>query len=280
MIISQKLPIKKDDVSVIKKQDQSVAVSALGSPTSGKTRIHALDEIRGFAVFCMIFYHAFYSMAYLFSIDWGETLLLFFMPLEPFFAGLFILISGISSDFSRANLKRGVKLFFIAMLVSGITIVLFEDQRILFGILHMLSISMIVFGLFQKQFEQIETKIGLIVCAALFVLTIPVNQGFFGIAPFGGISIPKTLYQLDFLYPFGIYNHKFYSSDYFPLFPWMFLFLFGTFLGRCFQRGCYPSWMNRSNLPVFSFLGRHALFCYLLHQPVIYGVLWIIELFF
>ena len=27
-------------------------------------RIHLMDELRGFAVFCMVFYHAFYTLAY------------------------------------------------------------------------------------------------------------------------------------------------------------------------------------------------------------------------
>ena len=66
-----------------------------------------MDEIRGFAVLCMIFYHGFYSLAYLFQLDWGMALLRFFMPAEPFFAGAFILISGISSNLSHSNLLRG-----------------------------------------------------------------------------------------------------------------------------------------------------------------------------
>ena len=57
---------------------------------AGKKRIYLLDELRGLAVFCMVFYHAFYSMSEFFGFEIGTKLLDFFTPAEPFFAALFI----------------------------------------------------------------------------------------------------------------------------------------------------------------------------------------------
>ena len=54
---------------------------------AGKKRIYLLDELRGLAVFCMVFYHAFYSMSEFFNIAIGTKLLDFFTPAEPFFCG-------------------------------------------------------------------------------------------------------------------------------------------------------------------------------------------------
>lgn len=51
---------------------------------AGKKRIYLLDELRGLAVFCMVFYHAFYSMSEFFNIAIGTKLLDFFTPAEPF----------------------------------------------------------------------------------------------------------------------------------------------------------------------------------------------------
>ena len=48
-------------------------------------RIHLMDELRGFAVFCMVFYHGFYTLAFLMNQSWGEWLYRFFMPAEPWF---------------------------------------------------------------------------------------------------------------------------------------------------------------------------------------------------
>ena len=46
-------------------------------------RIHLLDEIRGFAVLCMIFYHGFHTLSLLLNWSWAQTLLEFFTPAEP-----------------------------------------------------------------------------------------------------------------------------------------------------------------------------------------------------
>ena len=88
---------------------------------SRKGRIHLMDEIRGLCVLLMIFYHAFYTMSMLFHWELGTKLLVFFSPAEPFFAGLFILISGISSQLSHSNLIRGLKLLGVALALTLVT---------------------------------------------------------------------------------------------------------------------------------------------------------------
>lgn len=64
----------------------------------------------------------------------------------------------------------------------------------------------------------------------------------------------------------------FYSSDYFPLLPWLFLFWAGYFLHFCMGRARMEP-LRRSVCAPLGWLGRHSLGIYLLHQPVIYGVL-------
>ena len=103
-----------------------------------KQRIHLMDELRGFAVFCMVFYHGFYTLAYLYHLELGKILLYFFMPAEPWFAGLFILIAGVSSNLSHSNLIRGLKLAGVALVVTLATWLVVPEERILFGILHFL----------------------------------------------------------------------------------------------------------------------------------------------
>ena len=80
-----------------------------------KQRLILLDELRGFAVCCMVFYHGFYSLASIFGLSIGRDLLYFFMPAEPWFAGLFILISGICCNFSHSNAVRGAKLLLVGL---------------------------------------------------------------------------------------------------------------------------------------------------------------------
>ena len=238
-----------------------------------KKRIHMMDEIRGFAVLCMIFYHGFYTLAYLYHIEWGMILLRFFMPAEPFFAALFIFISGISSDLSRSNLKRGIKLFGVALAVTLVTFLVVPEEIITFGILHFLSICMILFGLLKPLLDKLPFSWGWIVLMAfLFAFTYPIGRGYLGFGSYPIISLPETLYQINWLFPIGIYTPDFRSSDYFPLFPWIFVFFAGTMLGRFAAEERFPSFMYKSRIKALSWMGRHALILYVVHQPVIYGI--------
>ena len=105
-----------------------------------KQRLILLDELRGFAVCCMVFYHGFYSLASIFGLSIGRDLLYFFMPAEPWFAGLFILISGICCNFSHSNAVRGAKLLLVGLAVTLVTCLILPQERIIFGILHFLSL--------------------------------------------------------------------------------------------------------------------------------------------
>lgn len=245
-------------------------------PKKIKQRIHTLDELRGFAVFCMIFYHAFYSIGVFFNIQWGMDLLNFFTPAEPYFAGLFIIIAGISSQLSHSNLQRGCKLLFIALAVTVITFfAVGSNGMIRFGILHMLSLCMIAYGLIAKIINLIPMWVGVAINAILFILTLTVTSGSIGIPFIFSYQLPVEWYQTDVFFIFGFPNSNFLSSDYFPLFPWFFLFFAGAYLGKAAAGNNFPKFTYKQRIPFLSWFGRHALIIYIAHQPVIWGLCWI-----
>ena len=246
-------------------------------------RIHLMDELRGFAVFCMVFYHGFYTLAFLMNQSWGEWLYRFFMPAEPWFAGLFILIAGISSNLTRSNLVRGVKLLGVALLVTLATAIAVPQELIVFGILHFLSVCMIAFGLVQLLRRRLgrteEPPFRLwpvVVCAALFLVTRHLQSGYLQIPFLLRVTLPAGGYQ-SWLAPLGLPGPGFSSADYFPLLPWCFVFAAGTVVGRLAKAGKFPAWTYPSRVPFFSFLGRHALLIYIVHQPVIYGAALLVQ---
>lgn len=246
-------------------------------------RIHLMDELRGFAVFCMVFYHGFYTLAFLMGQSWGEWLYRFFMPAEPWFAGLFIFIAGISSNLTHSNLVRGVKLLGVALLVTLATAIAVPDELIVFGILHFLSVCMIAFGLLQLLRRRLgrteEPPFRLwpvVVCAVLFVVTRYLASGYLQIPFLLRVFLPSGWYQA-WLAPLGLPGPGFSSADYFPLLPWCFVFAAGTVVGRLAKAGKFPAWTYPSRVPFFSFLGRHALLIYVLHQPVIYGAALLVQ---
>ena len=242
------------------------------------TRYHLIDALRGFAVVCMVFYHGFFTMSEVFGLSLGTKFVNFFSPAEPFFAGLFIFISGIACSLSSSNLKRGLKLLIIALLITLATFILslFGLQiQIRFGILHLLSISILITAALNPITQKINPALAAVVCLALFLLTRTVELGYLSL-PFLKIPLPESLYNKLYLFPLGFYPKNFFSADYFPLLPWLFLFLCGAFLGRYEQRGKFPKILKKSLCPPLEYIGRRALIIYILHQPIIRAALFII----
>ncbi|MBR4240953.1 MAG: DUF1624 domain-containing protein, partial [Eubacterium sp.] len=146
--------------------------------------------------------------------------------------------------------------------------------EIYFGILSCLGLCMIIAGLIMPLIEKSNAIIGMAVCAVLFAVFYSVGSGSL---LFGLIKLPKALYQTNYLMPLGFYNSSFESADYFALFPWLFMFLFGAFLGKYAKGGAFPEWTYKKHSKFLAFIGKNSLWFYLAHQPVIYGILYLIS---
>lgn len=94
----------------------------------------------------------------------------------------------------------------------------------------------------------------------------------------------KNNVRVDFpwLIPFGVPSYSFASSDYFPLLPNFGYFLVGAALGKRLypsRQTLFPK-VNAENpvIRFFSFWGKHSLLIYLLHQPILAGLvgLWVL----
>ena len=240
-----------------------------------KSRIHLIDEIRGFCILAMILHHAAYDVVGVFGDRNGLPFLQFCEAVRLPFVFAFILISGIACRLSHSNALRGGKLAVIALLLTAFTAIFMPEQIILFGLLHMLAGGMLLFALLRRVLDKIPPFAGIAVCLALFVLTYRITQGYVGIPYLLEIPVPESLTQLGWLFPLGIVSDHFYSSDYFPLFPWLFLFLLGSFIGVWAKAGKFPKWMYPTRVPFLSFVGKYTLWVYIAHQPVVYGILFV-----
>ncbi len=241
-----------------------------------------LDEIRGFAVFCMVFYHAFFLCYQLLGTEWALKAFNFFGPIQPFFAAGFIFISGICSRLSHNNTARGIKLLILALSLTFISVVLlpsfgFEGTEIYFGILHLLACSILLFSLLQKVFDKTPAIFGAVLCIAIAFVTRDISYGKIGLWDNMVLRIPYEWYAVDWLFPIGIYPHNFFSADYFPLLPWSFIFFFGSFVGVPIKVGKVPSFAYKSHFKFFEKLGQKALLIYIVHIPIIYVLLFAIQ---
>ena len=243
-----------------------------------KKRIALIDFLRGAAIINMLLYHMAFTFSEMFGFD-------FFMPyyrfigslpfMEVYFGGIFIVISGIASSFSRSNTRRGLITFGFALAINAVTIFIlplmgYGDMRIYFGILHLLSVSMLISPLFIKMADKIPAYIGVSACVLLFGLTYNIGAGYIGLSGDIGITIPEGIRLIPYLLPLGIVGGNVRSLDHYPLFPWIFMFIMGIYIGRKIKSSKPgPRWYKTVNAPV-EWLGRHTLAIYVAHQPVIF----------
>lgn len=243
--------------------------------STNEKRIRLIDELRGLAVILMVVYHFLYSLMFVFGITLKPWVLDTMLALQPFGAGLFIVIAGISSCYSHSNRRRGLQVLLVALLISVATRVFMPSQAIYFGVLHFYGIAILIFVTGRRLLERIPPAALAISSGVIFYLTRHLAEGFLTLPFLGHLALPEWLYSSVLLAPLGLPPASFTSSDYFPLLPWLPLFLIGTAIGRQMLANRLPAFFYRSHAPVLSQLGRHSLLIYIVHQPAILAMLWL-----
>lgn len=226
---------------------------------------------------CMVFYHAMFTMGFMFGLETSKEMFYFFSFISPLFAFAFIMMCGISSTLSRSNLKRSIPIIAAAMAVTLVSLFITPDAPIIFGILHLLGFAVFFYGVTEKLFNKINPVAGLAVSLFLFLLCYNTQLGYLGFEGIFTVKLPSVLYNSNYFSFLGFVKAGTYYSDYFPLLPWFFAFTSGTFAGRLLK-GRYPKFMYKKRVPFFSLLGTNAFIIYVIHQPIIYGVSYILTL--
>lgn len=231
-----------------------------------KKRVWELDALRGICILGMFVVHFVYDLSYI----GGKSMTLpgWFLLVRQYGHILFVLISGVCATLtSHSTLKRGLVVFSCGLLVSYVTMFMdmnlgFTDLRIWFGILHMLGVCMLLYPLFRK---------------------LP----FWALALFGvafivlGYWMETLTVSVDYLFPIGLRSAAFYvGSDFFPIFPGFGWFLIGATLGKTLYRR-KESLLPKVNEDFFllrglRFIGRNSLYFYLLHQPVMFALVFLL----
>jgi uncharacterized membrane protein len=232
---------------------------------NGGSRLGEIDFTRGIAILMMIVFHTVYDLSF-FSIYPVDVAGGFWRYFAYATASLFLIVVGVSlvvsHDRAAATLSgfflakkfliRGASIFALGLLVTLATWLYLHEGFVVFGILHLIGVSVALSPLFFR-FGKWNIALGLGCIPAGFLI--------------GGMSGPA------FLLPLGILPPGFTSVDYTPLFPWFGLVLIGLGLGSVLYTGGVRQFSFRP-MPEFvveplAFLGRHSLVIYLVHQPVI-----------
>ncbi len=232
-----------------------------------------MDSLRGTAIVMMIVFHFLYDLNY-FA---GKSFVLtsgFWLVFARITASIFLLLVGISLtlSFSRAKenktkkqllgryLKRGVKIFSWGLLITLITFIFLREGFVIFGILHLIGISIIL------AYPLLKHKYLNLLLGAVFITA--------------GLFLRNFTFDFKWLLWLGFTPRELYSFDYFPVLPWFGLVLVGIFIGNALymnsRRGFrIPDLSGFPAVKSLAFLGRRSLLIYLLHEPAIVIVLYL-----
>jgi|CXWL01.1.fsa_nt_gi uncharacterized membrane protein len=222
-------------------------------------RLWEIDLFRGLAIIGMVIYHFFFDSFFLGNTG-PDPFSLPIIILARTTASTFLFLVGFSFSISWSKyrridyvlyfinvLTRVIKVFLAASLVSFATYLISPDFTVRFGILHLIAFSLFLllpFILFQNRLPLLPLSLGLILI--------------------GSLTNPRPNYS---------------TFDYYPLIPWFGIVLLGFILANHYQSH-RPEIFTREPHQVVSpliALGRHSLSAYLLHQPILFGLLFILK---
>lgn len=246
------------------------------SDLRGKKRYDILDAIRGFAVINMVAFHAMWDLVYLYGLDipwfYGAGAHIW----QRLICGSFILVSGFSAALGRRRFGRGFEIFICGALVSLVLKIAMPDVPNLFNVLTFLGSAMLLINLIKPFLLRLPPAFGAAISVLLFAFTYNVNYGYLSI--FGmRIAIPSAFYSGYISSYLGFPPTWFASTDYFSLMPWIFLYLFGFFICCMMKNGDKLGILAHKSPRPLVFIGKKSLIIYMLHQPVVYGVLYLIS---
>jgi uncharacterized membrane protein len=239
-------------------------------------RFWEVDSLRGLAVILMITYHFLFDLTFfgVFYVDVYSGFLWIFARIT---ASTFIFLMGVSLTLSNARaeqsgefihgglfkkyLKRGLKIFSLGLFITIITWIFIPAEFIIFGVLHFIGISIILaYPFIKRKYTNLILGISIIII---------------------GIYLGTYTFNFSWLMWLGFIPNTLQTVDYFPLLPWFGLVLLGLFFGSLL----YKNYQRQFRIPdlsrtyvvrFFSFLGRNSLIIYLIHQPILIIVLYLL----
>jgi uncharacterized membrane protein len=225
-------------------------------------RLAVIDGLRGFGLCLMVVYH------FAFDLVWFRVLRADFNH-DPFWLGfrgvvvsLFLGLVGVSLVLAQsarpgpgAFWRRIALIAVCAALVSGVSYVTFPQTFITFGVLHCIAVSSIL-----ARPLVAWPRLALVLGIAIIAI---------------GNTVHLPAFDVPWLNWVGLMTHKPLTEDYVPLLPWLGVVLVGIGIGHWLlarERAAIVA-LSRATPAWLAWMGRHSLLIYLVHQPVMVGVL-------
>ncbi len=226
----------------------------------------------------MVVYHTMWDLVYLYGVkaDWYHGNGAFVW--QQSICWTFIFLAGFCSGMTEKPLRQGLIVSFWGIVVMAVTQIFMPGNGVWFGVLTLIGSCYLLMALLKKVFVKIPAWTGFICAIISFMLTYRINDGYISAFGVKVLGIPNGAYRNLLTAYLGFPARGFVSTDYFPILPWMFIFLCGVFAYSLWTK-YRPSFLEKCNvkIPVLTKLGKYSLAVYVLHQPVIYGLLEVVS---
>ncbi len=241
--------------------------------TEKTDRYYFLDAVRGVCILGMIIYHTLFDIVAFFGGNMNETAMLVIDVIRDLGASCFICLSGICMHFGEKPFKRFLTIFTASLIVSGVTYLVMPELPIVYGILTFMAFAALIMIPLKKLLERLPAVIFAPLCLILFLMSFEFSDGYSGWYFMKLFELPEVLYRNYFTAFLGFPQYGFISADYYPVFPWIFMFLFGFFLWKLLEKSEAVMKIMRIKIPFVGRVGEYSLYIYIIHQPIIMGLL-------
>ena len=258
----ERAPLTTAHTATVPARRKNGEANAPRAPTQG--RISGVDALRAIALIAMIAYHFCFDLRYYRVIAPDLEHGAFWLTARTLILSSFLLLAGVSLVLADARNATAARFWrhvgmiaACALVVSAATFMMFPVTFIWFGVLHAIAVSLVLARPLVRH-PRIAGALGLAVIAA-------------------GIAFSHAAFDSFTLGWLGFMTGKPYTEDYVPLFPWAGVLFCGIPVGHALLRNRFAILAGFSTPPRWlAWLGRHTLAIYMLHQPILLGILWVI----
>lgn len=235
-------------------------------------RFDRLDALRGLAMIWMTVFHFCFDLNYFGFMNQNFYEDSFWTYQRSCIVSLFLLCAGIGQAIAHNQglcwprfWKRWRQVAGAALLVTLGSYIVYPDSFIYFGVLHAVAVMLIIMRL-TANLQSMLWLLGISVITLKFVI-----PHFFSIFP------ALEIFNQPLLNWIGIVRYKPRTEDYVPLIPWLGVMWLGLATGFVLLKNKADRLTDElpAKLRALALLGRYSLSYYLIHQPVLFSLIYL-----